>query len=422
MHAQSESQTRQQHSLAPPDQFGSTELALVLACARWPQLDRDRDEISSLLQQDFDTARVLLLAQHHRLVPLVAHNLNAVAAADERAAVQQLLGTLRQIAGSNTYGALRSLAEMRRLVQELTSAGVNVRVLKGIPLAQTVFGDLSLRSVGDLDILIPEDHIIRTDRILRAAGYRGLFQVERFSPKRLAFYRTHWKDIAYENPHSGYLVDLHWRCFRNSEMPGGDLCASTSTEAVQFGNFEVRTLPRVETLLYLCVHGTLDGWLYLKSLADIAASVRMMAVSELDSLAEVASGYGVLPELTAALMLVRRYFSIEHWSERFLPENDPTVAHILIFARRSLEAGNFLAGRESISAGSMMAFELGLRRTFRYRKELLLRVLFRARMWETIPLPDSLFGLYPLLSPFEWVAFRMRQRFARPPSGIGVSV
>ncbi len=47
--------------------------------------------------------------------------------------------------------------------------------------------------------------------------------------------------------------------------------------------------------------------------------------------------------------------------------------------------------------------------------ELLLRVLFRARMWKTMPLPDFLFGLYPLLSPLEWVVFRLRRH--RPDTG-----
>jgi hypothetical protein len=69
-----------------------------------------------------------------------------------------------------------------------------------------------------------------------------------------------------------------------------------------------------------------------------------------------------------------------------------------------------------------MAFELGLRRNFRYRFELLLRVLFRARMWETIPLPDFLFGIYPLLSPFEWAIFRLRQWLAKPPSAATLTI
>lgn len=411
-------------AIPPPQQarFRSRELRLLLACTRWPQLPSDRDEIRSLLREELDADRVLALALHHRLVPLVAHTLSAAAQDDLPNAIQSLLDQLRQSAAANTYRGLRSLAEMRRLLHELESAGIPVRVLKGIPVAQTVFGDLSLRSVGDLDLLISEDHIVAADRVLRAAGYRGLFNVEGFTPRRLAFYRTHWKDIAYSNPDSGSEVDLHWRCFRNSEMPGADLCAASSSTQVHFGSFEVSTLPRTETLLYLCVHGTLDGWVYLKSLADIGASVRLLSAIKLDQLAEAATRYGVLPEVTAALLLARRYFGMEHWSALLLPETDTTVAHILRFAQRSLEGDNFLGGREAVSPASMMAFELGLRRDVCYRRELLLRVLFRARMWDTIPLPDFLFGIYPLLSPVEWVIFRLRQWLSKQPSGAGLAV
>jgi hypothetical protein len=289
--------------------------------------------------------------------------------------------------------------------------------LKGLPLAQSVFGDLSLRSPGDIDLLIDESSILQADRVLRGFGYVGLLQIDRFSSKRLAFYHSHWKDLAYHNPANGFEVDLHWRCFRNSAMPGAGLCAAPGEEGVSFGGFRVDTLPRMEDLLYLCVHGTLDGWLYLKSLVDIAAQVRGMTEPELDTLATLARDNGVLPELTATLMLVRHYLTMDHWSERLLPPGDRTVKHILRYTDRTLVRGGFLADRESVPIGPTIAFEFGLRRNFRYRFELLVRVLYRARMWETIPLPDYLFGIYPLLSPFEWLMHRMRQRGAKPPSG-----
>jgi hypothetical protein len=333
-----------------------------------------------------------------------------------------VLESLRELASTNSYRALRSLTELRRIVHEFQSHRIPVRVLKGIPLAQSVFGDLSLRSTGDLDLLIDEQFILEADRLLRAAGYQGLFHVERFTPKRLAFYRSHWKDLAYQNPATGHEVDLHWRCFRNSEMPGAALCSAPSKETVSFGKFQVTTLPALEGLLYLCVHGTLDGWLYLKSLADVAAQVRSMSPEQLDALAELATQYGILPELSAALILVRRYIGIDHWSAKLLPETNPTVEHILRFADHALVQGDFLSDREAIPARTMMAFEIGLRRNFRYRFELLLRVLFRARMWETIPLPDFLFPLYPLLSPFEWLVFRVRQWSAKTSSTATLSI
>jgi len=405
---------------AHPDR--APELDLLLACTRWPQTAADRELIRLHCAKPLDWQLLLQLVEHHHLVPLVSHNLHASIADGVTPEQQIVFDGLRQRSTANSYRALRSLAELRRVVQELQSHVISVRVLKGIPLAQSVFGDLSLRSTGDLDLLIGEDSILEADRLLRGFGYRGLFQVERFTPKRLAFYRTHWKDLAYRNSATGFEVDLHWRCFRNSKMPGAALCSTAAAETVSFGGFQVSTLPAMETLLYLCVHGTLDGWLYLKSLADIGAEVRTMSPAQLDALAALAAGYGILPELSAGLILVRRYLDMDHWSAHLLGETDPTVEHILRFADRSLEQGGFLSGRDAIPAGAMLAFEIGLRRNFRYRMELLLRVLFRARMWETVPLPDFLFGIYPLLSPFEWVVFRVRQWLEKPSSGITLSI
>jgi hypothetical protein len=349
-------------------------------------------------------------------MPIVSHNLLASFSDSAPPELDLWFAQLRQLSAASAHQSLRCLAELRTVVRKLQTHAISVRVLKGLPLAQSVFGDLSLRSPGDIDLLIEESSIGETDRVLRSFGYRGFFQVDRLSAKRLSFYRSHWKDLVYFNPATGLEVDVHWRCFRNSAMPGATLCATAGHETVTFGGFQVDTLPRLESLVYLCVHGTLDGWLYLKSLVDVAAQVREMTESELDSVASVAASHGVLPELSAALILVRRYLVMDHRSARLLSESDPTVAHILRYADRVLVHGRFLAERDSIPIATTMAFELGLRRNFRYRFELLLRVLFRARMWETIPLPDFLFGIYPLLSPFEWAIYRLRQWWAKPAS------
>jgi Uncharacterised nucleotidyltransferase len=369
-----------------------------------------------------DWRRFLLLVQHHRLVPLISHNLRAAIEASPSPEIEAVLTELRRLSELSAHQALRSLAELRRVVKGLQANDIPVRVLKGLPLAQSTFGDLSLRSPGDIDLLIDESRIVEADRILRGFGYGGLFKVDRFSPKRLAFYRSHWKDLAYENPETGFEVDLHWRCFRNSEMPGAGLCATGAHETVFFGGFRVDTLPRMEGLLYLCVHGTLDGWLYFKSLVDVAAQVRTMDVAQLDALAALADNYGILPELTATLTLVRRYLGMNHWSTLLLPVSDPTVEHILRYADQTLVQSGFLADRGTIPISTTLAFELGLRRNFRYRFELLLRILFRVRMWETIPLPDFLFGIYPLISPFEWAIYRLRHWSSKPGSGTTLAI
>lgn len=392
------------------------ELKLVLACARWPQRDADRLLIRDLTARQPDLARFVQLAKHHRIVPVVSHNFHRALDGGDADGAQRADTELRQQAAANAMTSLRLLSELKRVVVALEAAGVHARVLKGLPLAQTVFGDISLRSPGDLDLLIDSQQIVAAGRVLKALGYTGLFAPEHFSPRQLGYYRAHWKDVTYTNQNGGNELDLHWRCFRNPAMPGVGLCATSAGESVNFGGLRVETLPPREGLLYLCVHGILDGWIYLKPLVDVAAQVRGMTAQELDHLAELAARHGILPELSATLLLVRRWLAMDCWSQQLLPENDATVRHILRYIGQTLEARGFLASREEIPISATLRFEWGLRRNWRYRRDVVQRVLYRARMWETIPLPDWLFWAYPLLSPVEWVMFRIRRRLARGPN------
>ena len=391
-------------------QTNNLELELMLACARLPQRDSDRQLISDLAENVKDWRRFVLLTKHHRIVPLVSRNLQSALNTSASSRAQPAVTELKDASANMAMRSLGLLSELRRVMVALRASGIAVRVLKGFPLAQLVYGDIGLRAPGDLDLLIESSHLLTADEVIRGLGYTGLLDPRRFNRRQLAFYRTHWKDITYTDSAFGNELDLHWRCFRNPRMPGATLCSAGSAETLTFGDLTLNTLPSREGLLYLCVHGALDGWVYLKTLADVAAQVRELPESELDSLATLAMEHQVLPEFSAAMLLVRRFLGLDHWSRRLLPEGNPTVGHILRYASNVLESRGFMASREEISVGQTLRFEWGLRRSIPYRIQILSRVLYRARMWETLPLPEWLFWAYPLLSPLEWVLFRVRER------------
>ena len=136
------------------------ELDLLLLCARWPQRDEDRRLIHNLCARPLDWQRFFLLAQHHHLVPLVSHSLHASVDVSSSPALDAVLNELRQFSRDNAHLALLSLAELRRVVQELQARAIPVRVLKGLPLAQSVFGEIGLRSTGDIDRIPPGKTIL----------------------------------------------------------------------------------------------------------------------------------------------------------------------------------------------------------------------------------------------------------------------
>ncbi len=67
--------------------------------------------------------------------------------------------------------------------------------------------------------------------------------------------------------------------------------------------------------------------------------------------------------------------------------------------------------REQIPSTLWFLNEFRLYNSLRYRLDLVLRSLFRPRVWRWLNLPDKLFPLYALISPFEFVSFHARNRW-----------
>ena len=88
-------------------------------------------------------------------------------------------------------------------VGELQRAGIPVRVLKGAALAHTVYRFPSLRSFGDVDLLVPGSHYETAIETLCAGGGR-----RRYREPRAGFDRRFGKGVCVEMP-GGFEVDLH---------------------------------------------------------------------------------------------------------------------------------------------------------------------------------------------------------------------
>jgi hypothetical protein len=173
-------------------------------------------------------------------------------------------------------------------------------------------------------------------------------------------------------------------------------------------------MPAPQLLLYLCVHGALDGWLRLKWLADIAALLRTMTMEQLRCTAAAAAGQQALPQCSAAIFLCQDLlgYDPEPIRAECLDRNHPQVAHILRFAKRLMTSNQYRPIREAIPSTEYFVNEFRLHSSLRYRVDLIERSLFRPRVWRRFNLPDALFPLYALLSPLDWLAFHVRHRLA----------
>lgn len=379
------------------------EFALLVASSLWPRRPSDHEVVRALAQKDLDWSVFEQMVLLHRLAPIVFHNLRDYAR--EYVPPPAMLA-LERHASNSGLAVFNVLREILRISDLFSKSAIPLRILKGIPLGIVAYGNAGLRNTGDIDLLIDEHHIAAADALLREAGYRRIepLNVE-LTARRFDYYVSHWKDFVYEHADSGDSVELHWRLTRNRAMPGARLTREESISYVTLGSRQIPTLAFDDLFLYLCLHGALDGWMRLKALADIVALCREMKPAEIERLAKLAADFELLPEMSAAILLARRIFGVDIDRTGLLPASHPIVRRILHFSWHAISGEGFMMPRESISGQQWARYEMGLRRSLSYRWQIVQRLLFRPRVWSRFPLPDSLFLLYPLLSPIEWLFF-----------------
>jgi len=241
-------------------------LILLLARGRLPPpLAADA---RSLLAMPLAWDRLLERATVHQVYPLVHHHLRALdppgLPGDFRAALD---GLARINALRNTLLA----EELARVLDLLAGAGIPVAPLKGVTLAESLYGDRTLRVCGDLDILVPREAVARAFDLLRRGGYEhgeahtvaaGEIDLLLRSNIEYAFViskrelrcplELHW-DLVWRWPNARAAVDDLWR---------------EAGRASFFGSPGYALSPEWE-LLFLATHLARHRWQGLKWLIDI---------------------------------------------------------------------------------------------------------------------------------------------------------
>lgn len=137
------------------------------------------------------------------------------------------------------------VADARRTLAALTSAGIEAMPFKGLALALQHHGNLALRPMADVDVLIHPEHLERARTVLEATGW-----TYRYAPERLSR-DVHSHD--YRNEQSGF--DLHWYALHESPVPGIDhgLWKRASHESWQ--DIPLRWMAREDLVFVTLVNG-----------------------------------------------------------------------------------------------------------------------------------------------------------------------
>ncbi len=144
-------------------------MALLLSCAR-TFLDIEKaEEVRALVREPLDWSLVLRIAVQHRIVPILYGSLRHTCPGSVPQDIHDLFQShLHQIALQNLFHT-KELISVLHLLKEN-----NIRALpfKGPVLAVSVYGDLSRRQFGDLDILVHEGDYRRAQSLFISQEYQ----------------------------------------------------------------------------------------------------------------------------------------------------------------------------------------------------------------------------------------------------------
>ena len=275
---------------------------LCLLLARGTLPPELRKQASDLLANPLRWDRLLDRAKEHQVFPLVYRNLRDLGFSGVPEPIRaELAAAFRANALRNTFLA----QELARVLYLLGEVGIPVIPLKGVTLAESLFGDSALRVCSDIDILVPATAVVRARRLLVAEGYTSPFAEEFFVKHQLQTSAD--CSLLARGNHLEYLLEIHWTLLQHSSKDTEvmqDLWAQARLK--RFLGIHAYALSAEWQFLYLAGHAAYHKWHTLKWLADIhelcvSASIDWSAVNEKAERFDLDSA--VAPTLTACSLL-----------------------------------------------------------------------------------------------------------------------
>jgi len=221
------------------------------------------------LAADTDWDRFLSLAEHHRVYPLVWERLRQLDA-DALGVPPAALQALKIAYSRNTFRMLQLSRELAAVCAALDDGGVRSLVLKGPPLAELLYGDLSLRTSKDLDLLVPEPDVEAAEAVLVRLGFR---LVEK-APRVLNNWKRKSHHLTYVHAGKRVELELHWRLNPDSDAEREFELLWANRQASRTAGHPVYQPGNEDLFVYLAAHGARHAWFRLRWLADIDRLIR----------------------------------------------------------------------------------------------------------------------------------------------------
>jgi putative nucleotidyltransferase-like protein len=241
---------------------------LLLRCATTHLCEERTDEICRILSKDLNWDRIMENEAFPSIAPMLFHNLQKIA--NEDSVPQPVMDRLKRFHHSIGLRNMQIYSELRNVTKSLKDRGIQVIFLKGAALAETVYPDMSLRPMSDIDLLVKKADLHDVAEILSESGYVPS------SKHSVEFYEGHHHLMPYLRQDKFIMIEVHHNIAPAPFM--SRLNTDSLWESAQVANIAgvaASVLSPEDLVLHLCLHMADDFFVdRMKVLVDISEAIR----------------------------------------------------------------------------------------------------------------------------------------------------
>lgn len=305
----------------------------LLTCLARTTLNSDYNaRAADLLRGELQWDKFLTLCWRHGLMPLVfSHLLTTFAEFAPPTRRRKIREDFQHNAARNVILA----AELCSVLEDFEERAIEALAYKGPAMAIQVYGDLSLRSFVDLDLLIRSHDAALAGSVLTARGYHP--HLDLTPAQELMLFRSEC-DRVYLREGRNIVLELHWAVappFFGVKVDIEQVMADCAQ--IEMCGRKIKVPSAEMLLLLLCVNGTKDLWTVLEPVCSLNELVRRTPQLNWARVITLGREAGVLRMLHLGLSLARDIFDL-HLPEQITASiaADQRVTQLASEARRRL--------------------------------------------------------------------------------------
>lgn len=370
-------------SLKPEDE-------LLLSCVSTQKDEEIESKIKELVKLDLNWNYLLEITSRHRVQPLLYYRLSAISS---DVIPPGFMDNLKELINFNAHKNLFFMKEAIELVKTLKKHDIKSVPYKGPVLAQQVYGNLTMRQFGDLDLLVKKEDVIKIKEILILRGYKTEFEMD---PVQERNYLKSQRELKFIHELKDISVELHWKfsgIFLNLPSKAEKTFLS-DMKSYEVGEVSIPEIAPENLLLILSIHNASHYWSRISWLVDIATLINLEKIDWLRVL-NVADELSIKKILLINLYLCQRLLNLELEKEISNNLTDEAIKVSNVFIE------NYFQDKAENSLMENVKLSMKIRERTIDGINDCLSGIFKPSFYELkhLNLPSSLFFLYYLYRP-----------------------